>query len=86
MNVIKTDKFNAHYQEMKSPKLISKLEKLEKEIGAEQNPMSLVLLAKSHKLEEDIYVYRMSKYRLFWTVIGKDILFVDIMMRSWLHW
>ncbi len=86
MNVIKTDKFKAHYQEMKSPQLTSKLYKLQNELEAETNPMAPILLTKSRKLEDDIYVYRMAKYRLFWTVAGNDILFVDISLRSWLSW
>lgn len=86
MNVIKTDKFDAHYQEMRTPQLTSKLEKLERDLEVEKNPMTPVLMAKSRKLEDDIFVYRMAKYRVFWTVVGKDILFVDISMRNWLRW
>lgn len=86
MNVIKTDKFEAHYQEMKTSQLTSKLDKLQNELEAEANPMTAILLTKSRKFEDDIYVYRMAKYRLFWTVVGNDILFVDISLRSWLSW
>ena len=45
MNVIKTDKFKAHYQEMKSPQLTSKLDKLQNELEAETNPMAPILLS-----------------------------------------
>ena len=86
MNVIKTDKFEAHYREMKTPQLTSKLDKLEKDLELEAKPMTPVLLTKSRKFDDDIYVYRMAKYRLFWTVVGNDILFVDISLRSWLPW
>lgn len=86
MNVIKTDKFRAHCQEMKSSQLTSKLDKLQNVLEAETNPMTPILLTKSRKFEGDIYVYRMAEYRLFWTVVGNDILFVDISLRSRLSW
>lgn len=85
MNVIKTDKFEAHYQKMRTTQLTSKLDNLQKELETESNPMTPVLMAKSLKLEDDIYVYRWGKYRIFWAIVGKDILFVDILMRSWLR-